>query len=475
MYKILLTNLLCLLSYNVFSQKVFKVDDFIKNSENSIENAKKVMYIKINKNEDDLFYKKFLPEIGLNFTFPSYNRSISEVAQPDGTFAFKESNSANSRVNLSVSQRIPFTGGKLTISNSLNRLDLFGDTQNTTSYSASWFGINLSQPLNFFNAMKWDKKIQDAKFEYNNIMNIKNGVAIKEKAIKNYFELLKIKNEKNIIHKRLEVTQKYKRYIVSLINAGKAMAYDSIDVELKLLNEQKNLRFLDKAENLKIEGINTFFKNDLFKKSDSLTIPVINTNLKEKDFYIGKYMDVYYLTEKNNLLSFQKNIKQLERNKFYAGSLSVGAGFNNSATEYDGIFKNPNESQNFSISLNVPLLDFSKKRIELEIVRTQYDVEILNLEQEKNFNIERISFLYEEINDLLDNLTIEKSRTDLLKIKLSRMRTLLYAQKILFQDYSETENLLSESLNARINITQNIYNKMVELEEITLIEIIKNE
>jgi len=55
-----------------------------------------------------------------------------------------------------------------------------------------------------------------------------------------------------------------------------------------------------------------------------------------------------------------------------------------------------------------------------------------------------------------------------LKIKLSRMRTLLYAQKILFQDYSEIENLLFESLNAKINITQNIYNKIVELEEITL-------
>lgn len=63
---------------------------------------------------------------------------------------------------------------------------------------------------------------------------------------------------------------------------------------------------------------------------------------------------------------------------------------------------------------------------------------------------------------------MKKTRADLLKIKLSRMRTLLYAQKILFQDYSEIENLLFESLNAKINITQNIYNKIVELEEITL-------
>lgn len=54
------------------------------------------------------------------------------------------------------------------------------------------------------------------------------------------------------------------------------------------------------------------------------------------------------------------------------------------------------------------------------------------------------------------------------------MGILLYAQKILFQDYSETENLLFESMNAKINMTHDIYNKMIELEEITLIEIIKN-
>jgi hypothetical protein len=64
--------------------------------------------------------------------------------------------------------------------------------------------------------------------------------------------------------------------------------------------------------------------------------------------------------------------------------------------------------------------------------------------------------LYEKINDLLSSLTIEKSRTNLLDIKLSRMQKLLYAQKNLFQEYCETENLLLESLNAKINITHNI-------------------
>jgi len=473
MLKIRFTILLCSLSSIVFSQKIFEIEDFIYSASNSIENSKKAKYAIINKKEDDLFNKGFLPDVGLNFTLPSYNRSISEIAQPDGSYAFKESNSANSRVNLSLSQKIPFTGGKLTISNSFNRLDLFGDAQNSTSYSASWLGVNLSQPLNFFNAMKWDKKIQEARFEYNNIANVRNAIGIKKKAIKNYFDLLKIKNEKDLIARRIDAGGKYKKYVISLVKAGRALPYDSIDVELKLLNEQKKIRFIDKSENLKIQSINSFFKNELFKKGDSLVCPVLDISLNNLDFYVNKYIDLYYIIERNKLLSFEKNIKQLEKSRFYAANLSIGVGFNNSSDKYVNIFQNPNESQNFSISLNVPLLDFGKKRAELEVLKTEYDIEVLNLEQEKSSNIEHISFLYEEIKDLLYSLIIEKSATNLLQVKLSRMEMLLYAQKILFHDYSETEDLLFRSQIEKINITQSIYNKMIELEEITLIEIIK--
>lgn len=475
MFRILLISLLCLLNHSMLSQKVFKINDFIKKSENSVESLKNAKYISSNKYKDKLFYKSFLPDIGLNFTFPAYNRSISEVAQPDGTFAFKESNSANSRVNLSLSQKIPFTGGKLTISNSLNRLDLFGDTQNSTSYSASWLGISLSQPLTFFNAIKWDRKIQEAKFEYNNIINIKNSIRVRKKAIKYYFDILKIKNEKETGVKRFEFTRKYKKYIISLINAGKVMAYDSIDVELRLLNEQKRLRFLDKMESLQIETINNFFRNEIYNKLDSVEIPEVNIHLKDLGFYNNKYMATYYIVEKNNLISFQKEIKQLEKNRFYSANLSLGVGFNNTSDRYNSIFKKPNESENFSISLNIPLLDFAKKRTELEVIRNEYDIELLNLEQEKNSNVEHISFLYEEINNLINDLTIEKSKVDLLRVKLDRMQNLLYAQKILFQDYAETEDLLFKSLNERINLTLDIYNKIIELEEMTLVQIIKYE
>lgn len=94
----------------LYPQRTHKVNDFINNMYSSTEmsNINKNQSIKIKENS--LFNKSFLPDIALSFTLPAYNRSISEILQSDGTYAFRESNNANSRVNLTVSQKLPFTG-----------------------------------------------------------------------------------------------------------------------------------------------------------------------------------------------------------------------------------------------------------------------------------------------------------------------------------------------------------------------------
>ncbi len=474
MFRIFLITFLCLSNNTIFSQKIFTIDEFIRNSEKSIEDLKMAKFASLNKNEDRLFRKGFLPDVALNFTFPAYNRSISEVAQPDGTFEFKETNSANSRVSLSLSQKLPFTGGKITVSNSLNRLDLFG-AQRSTSYSASWFGINFSQSLTFFNDMKWEQKIQEAKYNYNNIIYLQKRIETKKTAIKYYFELLKFKNQRTLLNAEWNSASKYKKVISNLISAGKRLPYDSIDVELKLLDIYRNQVFLKKEELLKIKSINSFFNSDFLADSDKLSVPGLAFDLQSADVYIERYLEVHEILRRNNLTGLQKEMKQLESIKYYSANLALGVGFNNAADQYQDIFQNPNQSQNFTISLSVPLLDFGKRKTEYEISKAKYEIESISLDQDKRNSIEKINLLREEIADYYDALKIEKSRADLLQNKLRIMETLLLSQKILYAEYSDIERSAYDTNMDIMNITEEIYNKITDLEKITLIEIVKND
>ena len=395
--------------------------------------------------------------------------------QPDGSYAFRESNSANSKVSLSLTQKIPFTGGKITISNSLNRLDLFGDDQRSTSYSASWLGINFSQSLTFFNEMKWENKIQQAKYNYNNLINRQKRIDIKKAAVRHYFELAKIKKQAVLIDAEWISASKYKKIVKDLISAGRIMAYDSIDVELRLLDIQRNQVFLKKGEALKIKSINSFFNSEIIRDSDQLPVPGLNFEVQSPDAYIESYLLVHQIVAANSLTGLDKNIRQLQSMKYYSANLSLGVGFNNATDQYQDIFKDPNQSQNFSISLSLPLLDFGKRKTEFQISKTKYEIEALNLELDKRNTIERINLTVQEIRDLYEALKIEKSRSALLQNKLKLMEKLLFAQKVLYAEYSDAERLSYDANIEIMNITEQIYNKVTDLEQITLTDIIKYE
>lgn len=459
-------------SIELYSQKNIELEYLLRNITHSIENIKNEKNKLINEKENKLFHKDFLPNVSLSFSLPSYNRSISNILQPDGTYAFRESNNANSRVSLSVSQKIPFTGGTLSISNSFSRLDLFGDNQKSTSYSASWFGINLSQPLNFFNGMKWDKKIQQAKVSLDEINYKKNRIKVKGKVFDLYYDLIKIKNREIILNREVSIAYRYKGVIHQLVKAGKKNDLDSIDIELKILEKNKSLNLIKKKNYIKTQSINNFFNSKIVTENSKLEFPKIIFDLKPLSFYINKYTKLFLILEENRLLNLEKEINQLKKNRFYNAKLTLGVGFNNSTEELGNIFHTPNQSQNISLSLNVPLLDFGKKRIELEMAETQHELEILNLKQEKTSTIDNITYLYEEIIDLLSSLKIEDARMNLLEKKIDRMEALLFSQKVLLKDYTDIEDQLYNSTNEKINLLHKMHKKIIELEEITLFEII---
>lgn len=113
---------------------------------------------KIRQLQNDFFRKSLYPNVNLNLSIP-YQRSISEVTQPDGTLKFIERNYLNSNTSLSTSQVIPFTGGTINLSNSINYSQDFNN--HYTSFSSNWVNLSFCQPINGYNSFKWDKKINN--------------------------------------------------------------------------------------------------------------------------------------------------------------------------------------------------------------------------------------------------------------------------------------------------------------------------
>ena len=469
MKKYFLTSIITLISFNLSSQRLITISDFLSNHSSSIDNKKNKIEARMNNSSYELFKKSLLPNFSLSFNLPNYNRSISQIAQPDGTFTFGESNRANSSMRFSLSQPILFSGGSINLSNSFNRLDLFG-SQNSTSYSASWLNFSLSQPLNFFNSYKWDKKIEKNKLKLNEVTNKQNKILIKEKVINYYFSLLQINSEEQILKDEINHLLKLKKVIGQLIKYKQRIPYDSLDLKLRIDYQKQKLANIREHKSLQLDIINTFFKPNNFSITtlDSLKRPSFSiTKLNAKDF-IDEYINIYELLKKNNLLPIQKNITKLRSENHYTANISAGFGLNNSADVISNILQNPNQSQNISISLSVPIFDFGKRKIEMEATIDQMELVKINLEQEKQKNINRIKFLCQDISFKSKKFFSQKERISFLKIKTEHQQKLLLSKKILLNTFFQTKNEYIQAHKQLIVLTKDIYNNYLELEKITL-------
>jgi outer membrane protein TolC len=107
------------------------------------------------RQRDRAFNARLLPQISLSGNVPSYNRSIIQAPQPDGSTLFRPQQQTNSDLNMVISQRLPLTGGTFTMSSRLAQLKRTGDE---TLWNSSPFSVSLSQPILRSNSQAWDNR-----------------------------------------------------------------------------------------------------------------------------------------------------------------------------------------------------------------------------------------------------------------------------------------------------------------------------
>ncbi len=113
---------------------------------------------------DQGFRQRLLPQLSLTGTVPQYNRSIIPVLQPDGTTLFRPQQQTSTTMSLSLSQKLPLTGGDLFLTSSLQRLDLSG-AQTSQTWSSAPFAVGIRQDIFRPNAANWDRRVQNVQIE----------------------------------------------------------------------------------------------------------------------------------------------------------------------------------------------------------------------------------------------------------------------------------------------------------------------
>ena len=107
---------------------------------------------------NDAFNSRLLPQLFLTGDAADYNHGINPITLPDGSTQFIGQSQNQSSFNLGFSQRIPLTGGQISVGEAVSRLDEFGNLNNR-SWQTSHV-VSLQQDLFKPRTVVWDERVQ---------------------------------------------------------------------------------------------------------------------------------------------------------------------------------------------------------------------------------------------------------------------------------------------------------------------------
>ena len=433
---ILITTLFTLLSVCVDAQSTVTLTEVlnqVKENSFAIQTAKTDVAI---AEEGNKFYRSLVkPSVTLVANLPNFNKTSSPIIQPDGTIAFQSIRQANSSVSLFATQAITKTGGTLFINTDLQRFDDL--TSEFKTYNGIPIRFGISQPLFGFNPWKYDKDIQPLLLEEAQ----KNYTTAVESALSQatslYFDILIVNQNLEIAKTNERVNEDLLRITEERLTLGKVSKDEKLQLEIELNNARLAV---SQANNELVQAkarLNTF----LGKTNETDAVYVEPNLLSETNIDYQQLLNSYQKNRpeitayQRSLVESKKDIAETKANFGFQANINASIGLARGSETPSEIYSDPFDEQQFNISLQVPILDWGKRKSAVaqaqllqDNLKASYDQQILVLENNINqlaLGFERlqrdISLLKEIMDKANERFTISNERYVLGNISITNL------------------------------------------------------
>ena len=329
-------------------------------------------------------YKKgFLPAVSLSMSPLSFNRSIVKLQQAtDGQYNYVEDYSSSSSTGLSVQQKIPFTGGTLSASSSLNYLSEL--SLNRHSFSASPFSLSYSQQLfGSGRTMRMEKTIEYKKNEENIKEYCMAVSGIQQKALTLFMDAFQASLEKTLSASNRAATDSLFRMAKVRYENRRITESDFKQLELQTVNNEYMEENAAKNFDDAVRTLTTFLGVSNNNRKTVIETPVFNLPLQVYPENVKFYI------RKNNPAMLNKEIRRLEaeknlytselQNKFNA-NINMSYGTNKYAQHLADVYSAPSRQQAVSVSFSIPFSMWGINRNNALIAKNNYRSSIIGLE-----------------------------------------------------------------------------------------------
>lgn len=456
-------------------ERVYNIDDILNMYYQTDAYAAHVADSCININNRKLFKIRALPSVSMALSVPNLNNSILAVTQPDGSDKFVNRFSANTNVSMHISQLIPFTGGTITMSSYITRLDNFNPARNV-SYNLNLFNLSYSQNLIGMNSYKWDKKILEAQELVQSIEYIQQRENHNEEIVNLFFDLYLAQEKVDIYQQSLSLSKYLYEKSLKLYSVGKISKEDYINAKIDLYQVMNNNpdTELEYAKSKLMSFLNMNEPNFSLELDHSR---IINSNFNiDIDSVCERVAEYSFNTQKKiQDLESDYELKKIKTSGSPSVSLSIGGGLNSQSDMFTQMFGPYNSQMNFGINASIPILSWGKYRLQYknkkEVIRQtelSYNAQRESAEVNCRYDLNRLIVLKQSVINNMSMLSLYRQRIDLIKLNVENGKI----------DVAEIITLRQELESCELQIVSDIkilYNIVYKYRKMALIDLLNGE
>ncbi len=423
------------------------------------------------------FKAKYRPSLNLSATLPEYNRVFEkefdfETQQED----YVQKNTNNSQLQLSLSQNVGLTGGRIFMRSDLRRFDIFGG-DGSTQYITTPVSIGFSQPINGYNSLRWEKEIEPIRYEEAKKNYIDAVEVVNIKGVGLFFDLALDQLNREISEINYSNADTLFRIAQGRYNIGTIAEDALLQMELALLNAGTALN--QAGINLQVSefqlrsflGFNENVKLELIIPAQ---IPELEIELN-KAIEQARENNPELLNLERQLLQAAQSVAEARSQKGLNANLFALYGLTQRAEDISGAYKDPLSQQRVSVGIELPIVDwglgkgaYKMAQSQEEVIRTQVRQSQIDFEQNIFLNVNQFNMQDDQLLIAAKADNIAQKRYD-----VTKQRFLIGRINVLDLNIADTEKDVAK--RGYIAALRNYWTAYYNVRRLTLFDFERNQ
>ncbi len=356
---------------------------------------------------DHAYGARLLPQISLGGTVPNYSRAIVPVVQPDGSQLFTPLRQTTSQLGLTISQKLPFTGGDLSVSSSLQRFQMSG-AQQVRTWSSAPMTVTLSQPILRPNTIKWDTREQDLRTEIAERQYLEARESVAAATASAFFDLYSARSSLQNATHNAAVNDTLYTLNKGRYQVGKIGENDLLQSELALLRARTSVDGAkldyDRALSAFRLAINVPADANvsIIVTSDVPVVPLDTSRAVTEALHNSSAITTLALQD----VQARRAVAQARLGTGIGATLQASYGFNASGSGASAAYSNLLQAQQLSLGVQVPLVQWGAHSADVQAATADQEREAATSEATREQTIQNARFAALQLAQAGRNLTV---------------------------------------------------------------------